>query len=153
MTRRRVWRTGEEVAAAVRLSRQGADAETVAQATGIPSQTIRSWQRGRVPLRALRVLAGVPTCAACGEPPHEPSQLDCGAYSYLLGMYLGDGCVYRHSQGTPVLRLFLDAAYPGIVDSARQAIAGVKGACFRTRRSNAVAAASSSRRIGDRGRA
>jgi hypothetical protein len=70
----------------VRLSRQGADAKPVAQATGIPSETIRTWQRGRVPLRALRVLTGTCTCAACGGPPHEPSALDRAAYTYLLGM-------------------------------------------------------------------
>jgi hypothetical protein len=45
----------------------------------------------------------------------------------VLGLYLGDGCVARTPKGGASLRIALDAAYPGIVESARQAIAAVKG--------------------------
>jgi hypothetical protein len=48
-------------------------------------------------------------------------------YAYLLGMYLGDGCLYCSSRGTSVLRISLDEAYPGIVASTREAILAVRG--------------------------
>ncbi len=42
-------------------------------------------------------------------------------------MYLGDGCLYRATRGVYVLRISLDAAYPGIVGSARKSIVAVRG--------------------------
>jgi hypothetical protein len=47
------------------------------------------------------------------------------AYAYVLGLYLGDGCVSAMG-GTYRLRIFLDAVYPGIVASCRDALQGVR---------------------------
>jgi hypothetical protein len=80
-----------------------------------------------VPERAQRILAGEPTCDACGGPAHDHASLPRGSYSYLLGMYLGDGCLARTGRGGYSLRIALDEAYPGIVNAAREAIAAVKG--------------------------
>jgi hypothetical protein len=50
------------------------------------------------------------------------------AYAYLLGLYLGDGCI---TTGMPPggyvsrLRITLDNRYPGIISQARRAILGV----------------------------
>ena len=52
---------------------------------------------------------------------HDFSSLPAGAYSYLLGLYLGDGCVSRCRQVWR-LRVTLDAKYPGIIDRCRAAI-------------------------------
>ncbi|MGH2949377.1 MAG: hypothetical protein ACRDPC_24500 [Solirubrobacteraceae bacterium] len=41
---------------------------------------------------------------------------------YLLGLYLGDGCISGHARGVYRLRLFLDASYPGIIDACEAAI-------------------------------
>jgi len=48
------------------------------------------------------------------------------AYGYLLGLYLGDGCISAHPRGVFRLRVVLDAAYPSIVDQAAEAIRQVR---------------------------
>jgi hypothetical protein len=42
-------------------------------------------------------------------------------YCYLLGLYLGDGCISRNGRVWR-LRITLDAKYPGIIDRCREAI-------------------------------
>src|SRR5574337_923010 len=44
-----------------------------------------------------------------------------GAYSYLLGLYLGDGNLSYNGRSYQ-LRLTLDSRYPGIVDSGASAV-------------------------------
>ena len=44
------------------------------------------------------------------------------AYAYLLGLYLGDGCLLRHRRGVYRLNVVLDAAYPVIVEEASTAV-------------------------------
>jgi hypothetical protein len=124
---RRVWRSGSEIASAVRLIEAGFGDWEVARATAIPYETIRTWRRGRLPERARRVLAGIPECAGCGGAAHDRDALPVDSYAYLLGMYLGDGCLARTAKGGYSLRIALDSVYPGIIESARQAIAAVKG--------------------------
>jgi hypothetical protein len=51
---------------------------------------------------------------------YEPD--DPCAYAYVLGLYLGDGCLNRTARSWQ-LRITLDAAYPGIVDEAAAAVA------------------------------
>jgi hypothetical protein len=53
--------------------------------------------------------------------PPEWRPPDCPAYSYLLGLYLGDGHVARPFV-SPFLRLYLDAEYPHIVECAASAL-------------------------------
>jgi hypothetical protein len=52
---------------------------------------------------------------------HGFSGLPARPYSYLLGLYLGDGCVSRHPRAWR-LRVILDKKYPGIIDRCRMAI-------------------------------
>jgi hypothetical protein len=49
------------------------------------------------------------------SPPDPPS------YAYLLGLYLGDGCVVRHARTTRLV-IMLDGAYPEIVEAAAAAM-------------------------------
>lgn len=49
------------------------------------------------------------------------SGLPACAYSYLLGLYLGDRCISRHPRAW-CLRITLDAKYPGIIERCREAI-------------------------------
>lgn len=44
------------------------------------------------------------------------------SYSYLLGLYLGDGSISAHSRGVFRLRVYMDRAYPGIVGECVAAI-------------------------------
>jgi hypothetical protein len=124
---RRVWRSGTEIACVLRLVEAGHGDKEVARATGIPHETIRAWRRGRVPERARRVLAGVPECAGCGGEAHDYEALPRDDYAYLLGMYLGDGCLARTAKGGCSLRISLDSAYPEIIETARHAVVAVRG--------------------------
>jgi hypothetical protein len=47
---------------------------------------------------------------------------DAAIYAYLLGMYLGDGCLSSRPRGNPFLQVRLDGAYPGIVAECRAAL-------------------------------
>jgi hypothetical protein len=47
-------------------------------------------------------------------------------YSYVLGLYLGDGCIQQPRPTCFSIVISLDASYPGIVEHAAQALA----ACF-----------------------
>jgi hypothetical protein len=124
---RRVWRSGTEIAGIVRLIEAGLTDREVALQTGVAYETVRAWRGGRIPERARRVLAGVPECASCGGAAHHFDALPTDDYAYLLGMYLGDGCIAETARGGYSLRISLDVAYPGIIASARQAVAAVKG--------------------------
>jgi|SRR5215211_525015 len=115
-------RTLLEVEAALGLSALGLSDVEVSRRTGIPRSTVRDWRRGRIPgLGPGRQAKCCPICEP--DAPNLPSS----EYAYLLGLYLGDGCVSRNRR-TYSLRIFLDAAYPGIVESCRRAIEAVRPA-------------------------
>jgi hypothetical protein len=61
--------------------------------------------------------AGSSTCGIDHDFPALPS----AAYSYLLGIYLGDGCVSRGGRVWR-LRITLDSRYPGIIARCRETI-------------------------------
>ena len=43
-------------------------------------------------------------------------------YAYLLGLYLGDGCISAHARGVYRIRVHLDLRYPGIVAECEAAL-------------------------------
>jgi hypothetical protein len=49
------------------------------------------------------------------------------AYAYLLGLYLGDGCLAWHRRDVYHLRISLDAKYPNIIAECARAMATVSG--------------------------
>ena len=71
--------------------------------------------------RGSQVLA---FCNGCGGGRHDFAALPL-AYAYLLGLYLGDGCLSAHPRSVFKLRICLDAAYPRIVDEATLAVCAV----------------------------
>jgi hypothetical protein len=95
------------------LSAEGLTSLDISRRTGIPRSTIRDWRNGRTPKRETQL--------DCG--PQHLASLDEAAYAYLLGMYLGDGCISEHARGVYRLRITLDAAYPGI---AAECAAGIE---------------------------
>jgi hypothetical protein len=111
----KTWRPADEVEQALSLLGQGLTATEVARATGIPRSTVRDWGYGRGMRQSRR-----PDC-----PNHDFSLLDGNTYAYLLGMYLGDGCISGHRRGVWRLRVTLDAAYPAIVAECASAIRAV----------------------------
>jgi hypothetical protein len=102
----------EDVAAVLELSAQGFGASAIARRTGIPRGTVRDWVTGRVPKRGSN---DGESCEACGGVAHRFGDLP-PEYVYLLGLYLGDGCISAYRRGVYKLRINLDLRYPGIID-------------------------------------
>lgn len=101
----------------------------IARQTGIPRRTIWEW-RHRPP--------SIRTHGKCCS--HDFSDLPPNAYSYLLGLYLGDGCISRQPRCW-ILRIVLDVKYPAIIARCRAAIDAVmteQHAGARTRSDNCV---------------
>lgn len=86
---------------------RGASDYAIAGITGIPRGTVQRWR--------THPLSGPRTSGRRG--PWRPP--DPAAYAYLLGLYLGDGCLGRN--GSPLM-IALDARYPKIVSAAEAAI-------------------------------
>jgi hypothetical protein len=94
----------EVVEYSLELARDGHNATEIGRLVGLPRATVRDWLRGQVPCKRESSGAGCPICGAAhdlaGLPP---------AYTHLLGLYLGDGCLSRHPRGVFKLRISLDA--------------------------------------------
>jgi hypothetical protein len=89
----------------------------IAEATGVPRSTITRWR-----------LRGMPTRHTVDAPDPDWRPPDPASYAYLLGLYLGDGCVSPGRSGAQ-LGIYLDAGYPGIVDEADRAVRAVAPGC------------------------
>jgi hypothetical protein len=114
-------RPPEEVRNVVALAASGKSTLTISRETGIPRATVRDWLAGRLPKgRAADEVA----CAQCGAPQHRFDELSRD-YAYLLGLYLGDGCISAHPRRVYRLRLFFDLRYPEIIDAGEAAIRSV----------------------------
>jgi hypothetical protein len=106
-------RSAEQFDSAKRLIAAGVNDRAIARQIGVPRTTIRDWRR-RPAIRSRDL--GAP----CGIA-HDFSRLPAESYCYLLGLYLGDGCISRHPRAWR-LRITLDAKYPAIIERCRQAI-------------------------------
>lgn len=97
------------------LVRSGLNDCEVARRTGISRTTIRDWRRPSYQSRSGR--SPRVTCPRCwrASPPLSFSDDD---YAELLGIYLGDGYIVRMGR-TFRLRVYLDSAYPCIVDESK----------------------------------
>ena len=89
----------------------------VSKLTGISRATIREWRRAGFERRSRNLRSPDPDCPSCAG-----AQVDGPAYAYLLGLYLGDGCISLHRRGVYRLRITLDQRYPGILQECAQAI-------------------------------
>jgi hypothetical protein len=105
-------RSAEEFDNVQRLIAAGLNDCAIARETGIPRRTICDMRRQ--PIVRPRISATSP-CV------HDFCRLPAAAYCYLLGIYLGDGCISRRPRAWQ-LRVTLDAKYPGIIDRCREAI-------------------------------
>jgi hypothetical protein len=112
-------RSKEEVALVQTLAEEGLNNSEIARRTGISRTTIRDWRAGRH-LRATRPSGE--RCADCGHASHKVDQLPQWEYVYLLGVYLGDGCISTSHKGVHVLRIVQDARYAGLVHEFANAI-------------------------------
>ncbi|NUQ98223.1 MAG: helix-turn-helix domain-containing protein [Streptomyces sp.] len=95
---------------ALALVSQGRSLNSVSKETGISRAAIRSWQDRLEPLPRM-------------TPPTPETPADEIAYAYLLGLYLGDGCISAHPRGTGYyLRIACADAWPGLLQECREAI-------------------------------
>ncbi|WP_310719643.1 transcriptional regulator [Streptomyces lydicus] len=101
------------------LVRQGRSLNSVSKQTGISRYAIRSWQTRIEPLpRATEC----PRCEPEPRPPAAP-----GAYAYLLGLYLGDGCLSKQPRNRGyALRIACADAWPGLIVACREAVKTVR---------------------------
>lgn len=110
----------ELVDESMRLAAEGLSTSEVARRLGLPRSTVRDWLAGQLSAAWHR---GGSSCGAC-RAAHDFDALP-PAYAYLLGMYLGDGCLSAHPRGVYKLRISLDVRYPGIAEECERAIHAV----------------------------
>lgn len=110
-------RTVQEIEAVQELVAKGVNDCEISRRTGIPRTTVRDWRRGAPPSR--RHMHGC--CRCVGLDPSPPG----ASYAYLLGLYLGDGCISEHPRMFK-LRIVLDAKYPGIIAECVSAIEALR---------------------------
>lgn len=118
-------RSIEEVRLVQVLLEQGLNDCEISRETGIPRGTVRDWRRGKTPSSGppgARVFLES-SCGRCGHLQHDFAALPQREYSYLLGLYLGDGTISRARRGVFKLRVVLDLKYPAIIDECEAAMA------------------------------
>src|ERR1700760_385429 len=101
---------------ALLLSRLGVTDREDAEVCGAAVRTIGHWRNGTRQNETNR-FARCPRC--------DRKALDEDAYSYLFGLYLGDGHIARGRRGVYALNVKCDNAWPGLIDAAHAAMAAV----------------------------
>ncbi|ANB05867.1 hypothetical protein SAM40697_1907 [Streptomyces ambofaciens] len=104
---------------ALSLVAQGRSLNSVSKETGVSRAAIRSWRTRIEPLPRIRRTP----CSLCG-PTAEPPE-DEAAYAYLLGLYLGDGCISPGKKSGYFLRIACADAWPGLVEACAAAVEAV----------------------------
>jgi hypothetical protein len=108
-------RSATEFASVMTLMEIGRGDYEIARLTGVPRSTVGAWRRGLGISRHQR--------QASARPDWRPR--DAASYSYLLGTYLGDGCISIFSPRAVSLVITLDSTYPVIVDEVESAARSV----------------------------
>jgi hypothetical protein len=90
--------------------------------TGISRSTLREWRDYPEKARSSRT-----SCPRCGDTPTLPEQR--ADYAYLLGIYLGDGCISPAgdpAKGVWKLRVMCCDAWPGLIQECARAMRAVR---------------------------
>ncbi|MCZ4121221.1 transcriptional regulator [Streptomyces sp. H39-S7] len=95
----------------------GHSLNSVSKQTGISRSAIRDWRMRVEPIRRNA------ECVRCATPPTAPQQ--ASAYAYLLGLYLGDGCLSAQPRGVHALRIACADAWPGLIESCEESIRAI----------------------------
>jgi hypothetical protein len=132
-------RRQDEIDQVLNLIAAGFNDCQVARITGIPRRTVLDWRHGRTPRRKRSPTGSAPTeCEICqGRTPSPPQP----EYAYLLGLYLGDGCISQTPRSYRI-RFVLDAKYPGIIQRCAAGLETIRPEkrawCGRRRDGNCV---------------
>ena len=106
---------------ALALIGQGLSLRAASKSTGVSRATLRDW-RDHPQKTGARA-----SCPRCEPQPRLPEpQRD---YAYLLGLYLGDGCISAGgdpAKGVWVLRIACADAWPGLIEECKKAISAVR---------------------------
>ena len=104
---------------ALALSALGLIDGEVARICGVSLGAVQKWRTGsrRGPSTGPDHTNGCPRCH--GRP------LDEVAYAYLLGLYLGDGCITRMRRGVFAMSIVCCDDWPGLMTAARDALSAV----------------------------
>ncbi|MBA2348509.1 MAG: hypothetical protein H0V81_09460 [Solirubrobacterales bacterium] len=100
------------------LAAAGATLAEVVALTGVPRSTVRDWLSGAA--RGPRA-QDARRCGRCGDL-HDAAVTETAAYAYLLGIYLGDGCISPGPRGVHRLRVNLDSRYPEIIEECAESL-------------------------------
>jgi hypothetical protein len=111
------WEVVEQV---LDLRNAGQNFSAISRITGVSRYAARSWSNGNMPSSA-----NWPRRDACAICRQSPEQLPAGPYSYLLGLYLGDGCISERPRGVYQLRITCCTAYPSLMDECEMAMTEV----------------------------
>jgi hypothetical protein len=113
-------RSVEDVREVFRLARLGLSISAIARRVGLSRATIRNWLGAGEPAVLTRLGRQRDQCGL--DTAHHPTAaLVEPAYAYLLGQYLGDGCISR-IRSSFRLRIVCCDAYPRIRDECAEAI-------------------------------
>jgi hypothetical protein len=125
---------------ALALVAGGRSLNSVSKELGVSRSAIRDWQVRIEPLGR----PGHP-CPRCGGAPRPPD--DPAAYAYLLGLYLGDGCISAGRRGVHYLQIACADAWPGLITACEAAMRAVRpdNGVWRVQRQGCVMVTSSSR--------
>ena len=113
----------EVVDMALHLLSTGRTRRSVAAEIGVPRRTIADWVNTTAPIDRERHKHQHAT-EGC-QLILEPGWLAMTSYVYLLGLYLGDGCLSAHPRDVWRLRIFCDTKYPGIIENGASAMRSV----------------------------
>jgi hypothetical protein len=107
---------------AMTLIGQGQSLQDVSLAMGIAQRTLRDWWNHPEKL----ALSSNRTCPRCSEIKTTIEPLR--DYGYLLGLYLGDGCISRPRPSKDVwaLRVMCADAWPGLIVECKRAMTAVR---------------------------
>lgn len=107
---------------ALALMDGGSSLRAISMSTGVNRATLRDWRDHPEKALALRAI-----CPRCGDAPALPEPR--ADYAYLLGLYLGDGCISvagHPAKGVWKLRIMCAGAWPGLVEECVRAMRAVR---------------------------
>ena len=105
---------------------EGLSQAEIARRTGVSRAQVRDWQRS-----GIEAVLSSPMRTASAREPHPVDECDAmidvpiAPYVYLLGQYLGDGCISTKWRGHPKLRISTCDDYPVIRSECIAAIRAV----------------------------